>query len=112
MNRGGKYVIFAVCVMLLFPLLMAFPLAAHPKDKILIVQAVSLPAPLSPDYTFACVRYYDLWVKDVNAEGGISVKEYGKRLPIGPLKYDDTSDICAFCAMSAEYGVRWRVQAP
>jgi len=78
---------------MLLALLMAFPLAAHSKDKIVIGQAVSLSGPLGGDYTFSCAPYYDLWIKDVNAEGGIYVKEYGKKLPVELKVYDDKSDI-------------------
>ncbi|UCE39081.1 MAG: amino acid ABC transporter substrate-binding protein, partial [Thermoplasmata archaeon] len=92
MNSTGKYPKFAVCVTI-FALLMAFPLAAHSKDKIVIGQAVSLSGVLGGDYTFACAPYYDLWIKDVNAAGGIYVKEYGKKLPVELKVYDDKSDI-------------------
>lgn len=34
-----------------------------------------------------------LWVEEVNAAGGIFVKEYGKKLPVKPIFYDDRSDI-------------------
>jgi branched-chain amino acid transport system substrate-binding protein len=64
-----------------------------PKDKIIIGQAASLSGPLSPEYTYACAPVYDLWVKDVNAAGGIYVKEYGKKLPVELKVYDDKSDI-------------------
>lgn len=63
-----------------------------PKDKIIIGQAVSLSGMLSMDYTF-CAPVYDLWIKDVNAAGGIYVKEYGKKLPVELKVYDDKSDI-------------------
>jgi branched-chain amino acid transport system substrate-binding protein len=66
---------------------------APAKDKIIIGQAVSLSGPLGGDYKFACAPYYDLWIKDVNAEGGIYVREYGKKLPLELKVYDDKSDI-------------------
>jgi len=72
---------------------MAFPWAAHSKDKIVIGQAVSLSGPLGPSNAVVSTPYYDLWVKDVNAEGGIYVKELGKKLPVELLIYDDKSDI-------------------
>ena len=81
MNNKGRTLQFAVCVVL-FALLMAFPLAAHAKDKIVIGQAASLSGPLSGEYTYACAPVYDVWVKDVNAAGGIYVTEYGKKLPV------------------------------
>ena len=35
---------------------------------------------------------YRMWVEQVNADGGIYVEEYGKKLPIELLIYDDKSD--------------------
>ncbi len=64
-----------------------------PKDKIRIGQAVSLSGPLAASNAVVSTPYYDLWVKDVNARGGIYVKEYGKRLPVELIIYDDKSDI-------------------
>ncbi len=64
-----------------------------PKDKIVIGQAASLSGPLAPSHGFVSAPYYDLWIKDVNAAGGIYVKEYGKKLPVELKVYDDKSDI-------------------
>ena len=36
---------------------------------------------------------YKMWVNDVNADGGIYVKEYGKKMKIELKVYDDTSDL-------------------
>ena len=36
---------------------------------------------------------YRMWVDKVNADGGIYVEEYGKKLPIKLIVYDDTSDM-------------------
>ena len=63
------------------------------KDKIVIGQAVSLSGPLSTSNAVVSAPYYDLWIKDVNAEGGIFVKEEGKKLPVELLIYDDKSEI-------------------
>ena len=92
MDSKEKYLRFAVFVML-FALPITFPLAAHSKDKIIIGQAVSLSGPLGPSQAFVSAPYYDVWIKDVNAEGGIYVKKYGKKLPLELLIYDDKSDI-------------------
>ncbi|MBN2122853.1 MAG: amino acid ABC transporter substrate-binding protein [Deltaproteobacteria bacterium] len=92
MNREGKYVGFAIWVMF-FALLAATPPAAYCKDKIVIGQAVSLSGPLATSNAVVSSPYYDLWVKDVNADGGIYVKELGKKLPVELLLYDDKSDI-------------------
>jgi branched-chain amino acid transport system substrate-binding protein len=92
MKKQGIYVKLASCGMLL-TLLMAFPLVVHSKDKIRIGQAVSLSGPLATSNAVVSTPYYDLWVKDVNAEGGIYVKEYGKKLPVELIIYDDKSEI-------------------
>jgi ABC-type branched-subunit amino acid transport system substrate-binding protein len=63
------------------------------KDKIVFGQAVSLSGPLASGNAAASSPYYDLWVKDVNAAGGIYVKEYGKKLPVELIIYDDKSDV-------------------
>ena len=36
---------------------------------------------------------YRMWVDKVNADGGIYVEEYGKKLPVELIVYDDTSDM-------------------
>jgi len=36
---------------------------------------------------------YKMWVEEVNVQGGLNIKEYGKRLPLGVTMYDDKSDI-------------------
>jgi branched-chain amino acid transport system substrate-binding protein len=36
---------------------------------------------------------YRMWVDEVNADGGIYVEEYGKKLPVRLKVYDDTSDM-------------------
>ena len=43
---------------------------------------------------------YELFVEDTNADGGIYVEEYGKKLPVRLLLYDDKSD--------AATGASWR----
>ena len=36
-------------------------------------------------------RVYQMWVDEINADGGIYVEEYGKKLPIEFIQYDDKS---------------------
>jgi branched-chain amino acid transport system substrate-binding protein len=92
----AKYLKFVVYVML-FALLVAFPLAAHSKakikDKIVIGMATSLSGPLAIIRAAGFQPIYEMWVDEVNAKGGIYVKEYGKKLPVEMLIYDDKSDI-------------------
>jgi branched-chain amino acid transport system substrate-binding protein len=61
------------------------------KDKIRIGRAVSLTGPNALIAKSASIPVYDLWINEVNAKGGIYVKEYKKRLPIEQIIYDDES---------------------
>jgi|GEM_PF-599365 len=63
------------------------------KDKIIIGAVRSLSGPLSflEEYAFGPV--YKMWVEEVNAGGGIYVEEYGKKLPLELVVYDDKSDM-------------------
>jgi len=36
---------------------------------------------------------HEMWIADINAGGGLYIEEYGKRLPVRLLQYDDQSDI-------------------
>lgn len=36
---------------------------------------------------------YKMWIEEVNADGGIYVKEFGKKLPVELILYDDKSDL-------------------
>jgi branched-chain amino acid transport system substrate-binding protein len=90
--KKAKYIAVVVGVMLL-AMLMAFPLAALSKDKIV----VGMARPLSGwDATIGDSAFrpvYETFVAEVNKEGGIYVKEYGKKLPIELKIYDDKSDV-------------------
>jgi len=63
------------------------------KDKIV----VGMSRPLSGwnatigDAAFRPI--YETWVPMVNADGGIYVEEYGKKLPVEMIVYDDKSDV-------------------
>jgi branched-chain amino acid transport system substrate-binding protein len=63
------------------------------KDKIIIGAARPLSGPLAFFEANAFGPIYKMWVDEVNAKGGIYVKEYGKRLPVEMLVYDDKSDM-------------------
>ena len=65
------------------------------KDKIVFGAARPLSGPLNFFEETGFGPIYKMWVEDVNKEGGIYVKEYGKKLPItyeGHI-YDDKSDM-------------------
>jgi len=66
---------------------------AATKDKIVIGQAIALSGPLAGGVDISGGKIYELWVEEVNKNGGIYVKEYGKKLPVELKRYDDKSDI-------------------
>ena len=63
------------------------------KEYITIGAVRPLTGPLSflEEYAFGPV--YKMWVEEVNARGGIYVEEYGKKLPLELIVYDDKSDM-------------------
>jgi len=63
------------------------------KDKIVVGMARPLSGwgAVIGDSAFRPI--YETWVPAVNAEGGIYVAEYGKKLPIELKVYDDKSDV-------------------
>jgi branched-chain amino acid transport system substrate-binding protein len=63
------------------------------KDKIIVGMARPLSGPLATIGDSAFRPIYETWVPEVNAAGGIYVQEYGKKLPIDLLIYDDKSDV-------------------
>ncbi len=87
-----KYFKFMISAALLF-FFISIPFAAYSKDKIRIGASRSISGPLSFFEATAYGPNYKMWVKEVNAKGGIYVKEYGKRLPIELIVYDDKSDM-------------------
>ncbi|MBW2066259.1 MAG: amino acid ABC transporter substrate-binding protein [Deltaproteobacteria bacterium] len=92
MNRTLRFSRLGACVFVLI-LIISFPFTAYSKDKIIIGAARPLSGPLSFFEANAFGPIYKMWVDEVNAKGGIYVKEYGKRLPVEMLVYDDKSDM-------------------
>jgi branched-chain amino acid transport system substrate-binding protein len=91
-----KYLKVAICIAVLISFAVFPPTAfSAPKAKDKIV--IGMSRPLSGwnaqigDSAFRPV--YETWVKEVNAQGGIFVKEYGKKLPLQLKIYDDKSDV-------------------
>ncbi len=85
-----KSLVFMVIVLFLGTV---FATDARAKDKIRIGQAIALSGPLAGGVAIAGGRIYVMWVEEVNKNGGIYVKEYGKKLPVELIRYDDKSDI-------------------
>lgn len=85
-------VIAVTVVALLVPLFTACPAPPAAKDKIVLGQAVSLSGTNFIIHGGGAMVPQTLWVEDVNARGGIYLKDYGKQLPIEWIQYDDKSD--------------------
>ncbi len=70
------------------------------KDKIV----VGMSRPLSGSQAIvgdsAFRPVYETWIAEVNADGGIYVEEYGKKLPIEPIIYDDTTDVATMTRLT------------
>ena len=62
-------------------------------DKILFGNPIALSGMSSAGAMMSQIRAYDMWVEEVNAKGGIYVKEYGKKIPVKIIRYDDKSDV-------------------
>jgi branched-chain amino acid transport system substrate-binding protein len=92
MNLKEKLPKLAIYLVVLI-MFISFPLAAQAKDKIVIGASRSLSGPLAFFEENAFGPLYKMWVKKINAQGGIYVKDYGKKLPIEMLVYDDKSDM-------------------
>jgi branched-chain amino acid transport system substrate-binding protein len=69
------------------------PTTVPTKDSIVVGMSRPLSGPLAVIGDSAFKPIYDTWVAQVNADGGIYVEEYGKKLPIELIVYDDMSDV-------------------
>ena len=63
------------------------------KDKIVVGMARPLSGPQAIIGDSAFRPIYETFVPMINDEGGVYVEEYGKKLPIELLIYDDKSDL-------------------
>src|SRR4030043_1355418 len=91
MKRKAFFTLLAPASSIMF-LYCATANVAPAKDNIVIGQAVSLSGPNAIIHLPGALPPQTLWVEEVNAKGGIYVKEYGKKLPIKWIQYDDKSD--------------------
>jgi branched-chain amino acid transport system substrate-binding protein len=68
----------------------AFALPASAQDKVKIGYAISKTGPNAGGATITQIPNYEMWVKDVNAKGGLKIGD--KRMPIEVIEYDDRSN--------------------
>jgi branched-chain amino acid transport system substrate-binding protein len=95
-----KKVLFGVTALILVALVVPLvtacpsaPPAAPAKDKIVVGMSRPLSGPLAIIGDSGFKPIYDTIVPEWNADGGIFVTEYGKKLPIELKVYDDKSDV-------------------
>ncbi len=67
--------------------------AGPTKNSIVIGASRPLSGPNAPIGDAAFGPIMQMWQERVNAEGGIYVEEYGKKLPVEYIIYDDATDV-------------------
>jgi branched-chain amino acid transport system substrate-binding protein len=89
--------LFSGTLLWLAALLVLFGLGGAPaeaqqaKEEIVIGYSMSLTGKFATEGSDVH-RAYQMWAEDVNKEGGIPVKEAGRKLPVRLIYYDDGSD--------------------
>lgn len=84
-----RRLILAVAAVLLASVL-AMDAAAQAPTEIRVGATVAVTGPASAEVGHF-KKMMELWAETINAKGGVMLKEYGKRLPIKMIVYDDTS---------------------
>lgn len=65
---------------------------AQDIKSIKIGYAISKTGPNAGGAATTNIPQYEMWVKEVNAKGGLMLKSVGKRVPIEVIEYDDRSN--------------------
>jgi branched-chain amino acid transport system substrate-binding protein len=63
--------------------------AQSAPDKLRFGYAITMSGPLGPGAESTVVSQYKLWHKRVNDGGGITLKKFGKKVPVDMVSYDD-----------------------
>jgi branched-chain amino acid transport system substrate-binding protein len=71
-----------------------------PKESIVIGASRPLTGDWAPVGTTALDPLMEMWQEEVNADGGIYVAEYGRKLPVEFIIYDNGSDIATMEAQT------------
>jgi len=92
MRRRSFAVLLAVVVLVAIVALppLVTDTRAQAPTEIRVGATVALTGPFSAEVGHF-KKMMELWAESVNAKGGIMLREYGKRLPIKMVVYDDTS---------------------
>jgi len=89
MRRSSRLSGFTLALVL--GLLLVPPAEAQRPDRIKVGGTVAATGVFSSDWGPGVIEFMKGWEKLVNAEGGVSVKEYNAKLPIELVLYDDES---------------------
>src|SRR5262249_20448198 len=90
MARRKVGLALAVAVVSVILATVALPVAAQAPTEIRVGATVAVTGPASAEVGHF-KKMMELWAETINAQGGIMLKEYGKRLPVKMIVYDDTS---------------------
>lgn len=71
--------------------LMGPSLAQEAPKSVRIGWAIAKTGPNAGGTATTVAPNYQMWVKEINAAGGLMLKAYGKRVPIEVVEYDDRS---------------------
>jgi len=95
MGQSGVVLVLALMLVMVGWAMPSQGMAAAGKapEKIRIGNAISMSGPYAPGAITTQTTPYDMWVKEVNGGGGIYLKEYGKKVPVEIIRYDDKSDM-------------------
>jgi branched-chain amino acid transport system substrate-binding protein len=94
-----KKVLLGVVALLIVALIVPLVTACPPtpvtpeKDKIVVGMSRPISGPLAIIGDSAFKPIYETWIPMVNDDGGLYLSEYGKKLPLETIIYDDKSDV-------------------
>ena len=74
-----------------FAVFTSFAVSAFAQEKIRFGLAISKTGQNTPGANGTVVPNYRLWLAEVQAAGGITIKKTGKKLPVELIEYDDQS---------------------
>jgi branched-chain amino acid transport system substrate-binding protein len=88
-RRSSMFAFILACVAII-----ASGTAARSQERksVKIGYAISMTGPNAEGAKLTQLANYHLWVKEVNAAGGLMLSSIGKRLPIEVVEYDDHSN--------------------
>ncbi len=86
-----KRLLFATVLLIAVSLLVSPSWSQAPPQAVKIGATLAVTGPFSPEWGPTFLQFMREWEKIVNEEGGVFVSEFGKKLPIQLIIYDDES---------------------